>query len=604
MLEPIRVLHVDDSPAFLDVSADVLEQEHEQISLRTATSARDALDQHIDGGETVDCIVSEYDLPEMDGLAFLERVRERDPDLPFMLFTGKGSEEVASQALSAGATDYIRKQSEQDQYTVLANRIENAVSQYRSDRKRQLEYQRSVLDAVVETVPQGILVVDETRDFFTYNERFVEMWDIPDEVVETGDDQRAVESVLDRLERPEQFREQVEYFYDHPDETSRDTIYLSDGRIFERYTAPATADDGTNHGRVWIFRDITERTEREERLTRKQRQFEATFNTPNTFIGILEPDGTIRNINQTALEFIETGLAAVEGEPFWNTLWWDHSTDLQEQLREYIQQAADGEYARFEADHYAPDGTEVTVDVVIRPVRDEERDVVSLIVEGRDITERVEAKDELRRQNERLDDFASVVSHDLRNPLNVAKVRLELATDDCDSPHLEDIEQAHDRMETLISDLLTLAREGEQLNERREIDLDSLTRQCWQTVDTADATLVVDGDLSVCADENRLSQLLENLVRNAVEHAGESVTVTVGPLESASGFYVADDGPGIPPDEREQIFETGYSTAGGNGLGLRIAETVATAHDWEIRVTDSEDGGARFEVTGVDVESE
>jgi PAS domain S-box-containing protein len=603
MDEPTRVLHVDDSPAFLDVSADVLGREHEQISLRTAMSARDALDRHIDGGETVDCIVSDYDLPEMDGLAFLERVRERDPDLPFILFTGKGSEGVASEAFAAGATDYLRKQPGRDQYAVLANRIEDAVSQYRDDRKRQLEHQRSVLDAVVETVPQGILVVDENRDFFTYNERFVEMWGIPDEVVEAGDDQRAVESVLDRLERPEQFREQIEYFYDHPDETSRDTIYLSDGRIFERYTAPATADDGPNHGRVWIFRDVTERMEREERLTRKRRQFEATFNTPNTFIGILEPDGTIRNINRTALEFIETDLAAVEGEQFWNTPWWDHSTDLQEQLRDYIQQAADGEYARFEADHYAPDGTEVTVDVVIRPVRDR-GDVISLIVEGRDITERVEAKEELRRQNERLDDFASVVSHDLRNPLNVAKTRLELATDDCDSPHLEDVEQAHDRMETLISDLLTLAREGEQLNERRYVHLDEQVSQCWRTVETADATLVTDTEMSVRADETRLSQLLENLVRNAVEHGGESVTVTVGALKTEPGFYVADDGSGIPPDEREQIFETSYSTARGNGLGLRIVETVATAHDWGLRATDSEDGGARFEITGIDLASE
>ena len=100
------------------------------------------------------------------------------------------------------------------------------------------------------------------------------------------------------------------------------------------------------------------------------------------------------------------------------------------------------------------------------------------------------------------------------------------------------------------------------------------------------------------ADATRLRQLLENLFRNSVDHGGEDVTITVGTL--ADGFYVADDGPGIPEAERDQVFESGYSTnRDGTGFGLAIVEEIAAGHGWEITVTEGVEGGARFEVTGV-----
>jgi PAS domain S-box-containing protein len=223
----------------------------------------------------------------------------------------------------------------------------------------------------------------------------------------------------------------------------------------------------------------------------------------------------------------------------------------------------------------------------------------------RDVTAQKRRERELERQNERLDEFASVVSHDLRNPLNVASGRLELAQSECDSDSLDEVAQAHDRMMTLIENLLTLAREGDTVDDPEPVELRSFFENCWGNVATPAATLVVDVDATVAADPNRLKQLVENLYRNAVEHGSRSgddgVAVTVGEL--ANGFYVANDGPGIPPEERENVFEAGYSTPeSGTGFGLRIAAQVAEAHGWTIRVTDSESGGARFEVTGMSTE--
>jgi signal transduction histidine kinase len=136
-------------------------------------------------------------------------------------------------------------------------------------------------------------------------------------------------------------------------------------------------------------------------------------------------------------------------------------------------------------------------------------------------------------------------------------------------------------------------------------------------VETENATLVTELERKVEADPERLKQLFENLVRNAVEHGSTSnrtgfgdavensngsITVTVGELDGKDGFYVADDGPGIPEDERADVFETGYSTSEqGTGFGLRIVERIVEAHGWEIEVEESEYGGARFEISGVEM---
>lgn len=246
---------------------------------------------------------------------------------------------------------------------------------------------------------------------------------------------------------------------------------------------------------------------------------------------------------------------------------------------------------------------------------------------------------ELERQNGRLEEFASVVSHDLRNPLNVAQGRLGIARQECTAAgeagaaideHLETVEDAHDRMEELIEDILALAKQGAADIAAEPVPLDKLATETWTTVETGDATLRVDTERTIRADRNRLRQLLENLFRNAVEHGSTSsraelddsvehgstssrtesgdsvehgsadgrdesgVTVWVGDLND--GFYVADDGRGIPDDERDAVFETGFTTRPeGTGFGLAIVQGIVDAHDWDVSVTESEAGGVRFE---------
>lgn len=226
--------------------------------------------------------------------------------------------------------------------------------------------------------------------------------------------------------------------------------------------------------------------------------------------------------------------------------------------------------------------------------------IKGLLFSSRDITERKEQEQQLRLEKERLDEFASIVSHDLRSPLHVAQGRLELSKEECDSNHLDDISQSIERSLELIDDLLTLARQGQEIGGVEPLDVNGLVETCWNTTMTGDATLVTDFDSAIRADRSRLRQLFENLIRNAVKHGSDDVTVTVGSLPD--GFYVEDDGPGIPSDKRDEVFKPGYSEGNeGTGFGLSIVQQIVAAHGWDIRVTEGANGGARFEITGVEV---
>ncbi|KPN31241.1 sensory histidine kinase AtoS [Halolamina pelagica] len=261
---------------------------------------------------------------------------------------------------------------------------------------------------------------------------------------------------------------------------------------------------------------------------------------------VVASDGRVVDLNSATRELLALGDAVAVGEPIDDVL--DDYPTLLEAYREgeattdltidagQTRRHVDVQFSSFAGNVGNPDKVVVLTDVTA--IREQER--------------------ALERQNERLESFASMVSHDLRNPLNVAQGRVELAEAECDSEHLQIAQRAHNRMAGLIDDILTLARQGQSVESVEPVDLGSLARATWEMVETPEASLEVETDLVIRADRSRLQQLLENLFRNAVEHNDPGVTVTLG--RSPDGFYVADDGTGIPPDERDDVFEAGYST--------------------------------------------
>ena len=223
----------------------------------------------------------------------------------------------------------------------------------------------------------------------------------------------------------------------------------------------------------------------------------------------------------------------------------------------------------------------------------------------RDITDKLLRERELERKNEQLEQFASVISHDIRNPLSVIQGRLNLARQGVDvDTQLDDIEDNADRIEAIIEDALAMTRELET-GPTEPVNVPTVAQHAWDHVDTGDIELQTGRDISVEATPSHLTQLFENLFRNAVEHGGDVEVVRVGVLSDdegeAHGFFVADDGVGIPDEKREAVIEDGYTTSEeGTGLGLSIISGIVDRHGWSLAVTESERGGARFDIEFAD----
>ncbi len=408
-----------------------------------------------------------------------------------------------------------------------------------------------------------------------------------------------------------------------------ESITADGGRLVNENKIGVIVENGEYVGSVGVLRDITERKEREEELEESRARYRSLFENHPLVIWEEDFSGAIPTLEEIAAEVddvaaylrenpreIDRLLSHVEIiDVNQNALSYYHAPSKEVLIESLGDLFAEESYEAL-AETWAAIAageTRFRGETVARTLDGERRnelldvfvpeayadDYSRVYVSGADITERKERERELERKNERLEEFTSVVSHDLRNPLNAASARLELASEDCDSPHLGKVADAHERMETLIGDLLTLAREGETVADEEPVDLAAVLEACWGTLAMEGPTLAVETDATIRADPDRLRQLLENLLSNAAEHGGEDIIITVGDCEG--GFFVADDGPGIPADEREGVFDAGYSTSQeGTGFGLTIVNRIAEAHGWTVSVTESADGGARFEITGVE----
>lgn len=224
-----------------------------------------------------------------------------------------------------------------------------------------------------------------------------------------------------------------------------------------------------------------------------------------------------------------------------------------------------------------------------------ERFDAAAIVAHLDITGRKVSELTVHRRNQELETLASILSHDLRNPLTVAKGWAELLDETTDDEMLDELRESLDRMERIIEDALAFVRAGRRVEDHEPADLETLAERAWSNVSTAGATLDVAGTTTLHCVPGLVENVLENLFHNSVEHGGTDVHVRVG--ATTDGFFIEDDGPGIPVDVRDRVFDFGYSGGEGTGLGLAIVRSIVSAHGWEIHVVETEGGGTRFAVT-------
>jgi PAS domain S-box-containing protein len=586
----IHTLCVDDEPGFAEMAATFLERENDHISTSVATSASEALERI--EADSPDCIVSDYNMPDKNGLELLEDVREIDDRLPFILYTGKGSEAIASEAISAGVTDYLQKKGgDSSQYAVLANRVSNAVEQYRA--RTEVERSQQRLSLFIDQSPLGVLEYDSDFEIVRVNQRGQEILGYDEaellgetwEKLVTEDSYENVDQVTDQL------TEASGGFHSIDENVRGDGEYIT----VEWFNRVITDDDGDMIAVLSLFRDVTEEREREQQREEALSRLEVLHDRSPDMVNFHDEDGNIIDPNSQLCA--QTGYDATE---LTCMKVWDIDEALSsERAKEMWTALEKGDRKQIRGRYRRKDGSTFPVEVHLRKVTisSEER----FVVIGRDISERVEYEERLQRQNERLEEFTSVISHDLRNPLNVADGQLQLAQETAagNSPHIESAREAIARSQRLVTDLLELARQGDDISETEPVELHRIAETCWQALETGGNTLAVEVERTVVADPGRLRQLFQNLFENAVRHNDADVTVTVGPLDD--GFYIADDGVGLPLKVGERLFEPGYSEEpDGTGFGLNIVERIVEAHGWDITTTASVEGGAQFNIRGVE----
>lgn len=374
-------------------------------------------------------------------------------------------------------------------------------------------------------------------------------------------------------------------------------LLTADGRTIPCQTnITILSHNGEFNGTVGVVRDISKQQELKAALRDERDQFAALFeNIAEPTVQYVMKDGSphVEAVNPAFEDVFGYTQEEILGRSLDSVILPAGMDDQAATLNERVTQ---GKQLEVEVTRQTKDGlrtfrlSTAQISIDVDPIRG--------YAIYRDVTEQKRRQDELERQNKQLEEFASVVSHDLRQPLSIASGKLSIIKEQQHhNHHLDDIEDALERMESLIENVLTLARQGKIVSTPTPTSLSAVVRKAWEIAGSTRADLVVDGSLGeIDADSQRLQELFENLFHNAIEHCGPTVTVTVGMLDS-NGFYVEDDGPGIAPEERAQVFDRGYSTAeDGTGLGLVIVQTIVEAHGWSINVMEGSTGGTRFEI--------
>ena len=366
-----------------------------------------------------------------------------------------------------------------------------------------------------------------------------------------------------------------------------------------------------------VILDITTQRAASMALRERERRFRAIFDHTFEFIGLLEVDGRMIEVNQTALRFIGASEESVLGTPFWDTPWWAHAPADQERLKAGVEQAARGGFVRFETTHLAPGGEVVHVDFSLRPIFDDDDNVIYLVPEGRDITHLKQteaallaATREAESANRSKTHFLAVMSHELRTPLNAILGYSEVMQSGLFGPvgseryqgYVDAIHLSGRHLLGIIDDILEISRiELGVLELREEIEpVGDLVGRAAQilTNRAAEAGVALEFEVPpqlphLRCDGRRVVQMLVNLAFNSIKFTkrGGRVTIAARPRDGGVDLAVRDTGTGIAPEDLARVWEpfgqagnAHTRPAGGVGLGLTITKALVEAHGGTVRL--------------------
>ncbi|WP_135304892.1 PAS domain S-box protein [Haloarcula amylovorans] len=332
-----------------------------------------------------------------------------------------------------------------------------------------------------------------------------------------------------------------------------------------------------------------------EALKQSEEKFSKLVKNSTDVLGIVDQKGQFKYISPACEHTLGYNQSELIGECAFDYMPPD---DRHEAMDEFFAAIEDPEKEpiiefRFED----PDGGWTIVEARGKNLFDDEF-INGFVVNARDITELKKREQELKQQNERLRNMRKVMSHDLQNPVGVAADSLVLYRDSGEDKWLDKVETAVSRIDELLNKVTALSTDQTNITDTQTVELRDIVSSAWETVDTSGAQLHIQDSKAFEADPSRLKQVFENLLRNAVEHSDSEILIEVGTTDD--GLYFEDTGPGIPEDERDEVFQSGYTTAPEKtGFGLNIVKEIVIGHGWEITIREGDEGGARFEIDGI-----
>jgi PAS domain S-box-containing protein len=557
-------------------------------------------------------------MPEFSGLRALELLNERGYKIPFIIVSGTIGEEMAVAAIKQGATDYLLK----DRITRLGTAVNRALQEAKEHTERkevegELLWKTAFFEAQVNSALDGILIVDNEGKKVLQNQRMVDLWTLPSQFADEADDQRHLEWVTSQIKNPRQFAEKVAYLYAHPDEISHDELELINGKFLDRYSAPVRNKDGKHYGRIWAFRDITDRKRANERIAEQA----ALLDKARDAILVRDLEGKILFWNQGAARMYGWTSQEVVGRNIGGLLYTNP-----EKFEEVNGLAVSQGEWHGELQHLTKDRREITIEARWTLIRDNEGQPKSVLAINTDITEKkkIEAQFMRAQRMESIGTLAGGVAHDLNNILAPIMMSIDIlrlsATDPQAQNILKTIEVSAKRGADIVRQVLTFARglEGERIEVQPKHllkDLENIIKDTFPK-DIRLQFSVSNDTWTILGDPTQVHQVLLNLCVNARDAMpnGGSLTICVENcildeqyaamnIQAKAGRYVnisvTDSGIGMPPELIEKIFEPFFTTKElnkGTGLGLSTVMAIVKSHDGIINVYSEPGKGTTFKV--------
>lgn len=485
-----------------------------------------------------------------------------------------------------------------------------------------LERSLSLVKATLESTADGILVVSTEGHIMEFNQRFAEMWNIPEHVLVSHSDEKALNYILNQLKKPDLFVGKVMELYANPDATSFDTLEFTDGRIFERYSQPLRINE-EGVGRVWSFRDVTERRMIEQNLKETQLLLKSTLESAHDII-IMAIDTSYRYLNfNHAHWLIMKQVYNVKITPGINFLDCLQSKDDIERFKPYYDRALHGE-THSQIEKYG-DSESIYYETFYNPIVNEDNEIIGATAFSINITDRKNAElelikaKELAEENARLKTaFLHNISHEIRTPMNSIIGFSELLCEEETGPeerkkYTNMIVQSGEHLLSIITDIINIStiESGQVKINQQVVDLNHILNNLLMQFQLAAEQKQIElrlnsplesNHIKLLTDEVKLVQILTNLLGNAVKftHKGH---IEFGYQRNGMfiDFYVKDTGKGIPEEIQEKIFErfqqadsTISREYGGAGLGLAISKAYVELLGGRLRLESEPGKGSDF----------